>query len=162
MAQDSRLRAFSVVVHKTMQSSPSEVFVEAWKAMLQRLESTSRNTGGCPVVLMHDEGNNDEIRKLARWSRRRMTAGSMMGTATRSVHFQSLIDDPIPKASHESYFLQLADLVAYSAFRKIHAPSVAIASVVQQDMWNNLGRAVFGAANGNRVLTAPGIVEIWK
>jgi len=113
-------------------------------------------------MIVHDEGENLRIRKLARWSRRRLSAGSMTGPGSRHVPFSTLIDDPFPKASHESYFLQLADLVAYSAFRRIYAPSPAVSNVVDLKMWNNLGRAICTAANERETITAPGIVEVWK
>jgi len=86
----------------------------------------------------------------------------MTGSDRFQVPFITLIDDPVPKSSHESYFLQLADLVAYAAFRRIYPPSSSISNVVDQKMWANMGRAIFTAANGNKVITAPGIVEIWK
>lgn len=162
MAQDPNLSAFAVVVHKSKSVPPSEVVEAAWTTLLQRLQKTSTVWGGCPVVIVHDEGENEKIRKVARWSRRRLSAGSMTGSGKFLVPFTTLIDDPIPKASHESYFLQLADLVAYAAFRRIYSPSKSVSSVVPQKMWDNLGRAIFAPANQNKVITAPGIVEIWK
>jgi hypothetical protein len=162
MARDARLSAFGVVVKKSMNALPSDVFDEAWTALLQRLERTSKHRGNCPVIIIHDEGENLNIRKLARWSRRRLSAGSITGSGSLQVPFSTLIDDPVPKASHESYFLQLADLVAYSAFRRIYAPGPAVSNVVPLRMWDNLGRAIFTPANANRVLTAPGIVELSK
>jgi hypothetical protein len=162
MAQDARLSAFGVVVHKSMTVQPSDVLDEAWTVLLQRLERTSNNQGGCPVMILHDEGENSRIRKLARWSRRRLSAGSITGSGSRRLPFSTLIDDPVPKASHESYFLQLADLVAYSAFRRLYAPSPAVSNVVDLKMWDNLGRAIFAPANARKTITAPGIVEVWK
>lgn len=162
MAQDPNLSAFAIVIHKSMSVQPSEVVEAAWTALLQRLQRTSAAWGGCPVIIVHDEGENVRIRKVARWSRRRLSAGSMTGSDRFQVPFITLIDDPVPKSSHESYFLQLADLVAYAAFRRIYPPSSSISNVVDQKMWANMGRAIFTAANGNKVITAPGIVEIWK
>lgn len=162
MALDPNLSAFAVVVHKSMSVHPSEVVETAWIALLQRLQKTSTAWGGCPVIIVHDEGENEKVRKVARWSRRRLSAGSMTGSGRFLVPFTTLIDDPIPKASHESYFLQLADLVAYAAFRRIYPPSKGVSSVVPQKMWDNLGRAIFAPANQNNVITAPGIVEIKK
>lgn len=162
LAKDQHAKAFAIVVHKSMNYFGKDVFDNAWTALLQRLERTSHNRGGVPVLIIHDEGENPAIRKLARWSRRRLSAGSFRGSGSLLVPFTQLIDDPIPKASRESYFLQMADLVAYAAFRRIYPPSRSIAEVVNQNMWENLGQGVLVPANQNRVVTVPGIVEIWK
>jgi hypothetical protein len=161
MANDPNIRAFAVLVHKSENCEPVEVVETAWTALLQRLERTSREEGGRPILIIHDIGENEKIRKIARWARRRLSAGSTSGSGGYQVPFLTLVDDPIPKASHESYFLQLSDLVAYAAFRRIYPPSEGISRIVNEKMWENLGRATFSAANGLKRVTAPGIVEIW-
>ena len=109
------VQAFAVMAHKSFNASAAEVLETAWIPMLQRLERASHYSGGQPVFVVHDEGENRTIRKLARRSWRRLTAGSLGGGGFTSHEFRGLVDDPFPKASHESYMLQLADLVAYAA-----------------------------------------------
>lgn len=162
ISKNTTLRAFGIVVHKSMTSTSNEVLEFAWKTLLQRLERTSHGLGNTPILIVHDEGENDAIRKIARWSRRRLSSGSTIGAGSRTLPFSKLVDDPVPKKSHESYFLQLADLVAYAAFRRIYAPSSSISGVVDQFMWDNLGNGIFGAVNQVRTITAPGIVEVNK
>jgi hypothetical protein len=59
-----------------------------------------------------------------------------------------LLDDPVPKRSSESYFIQLADLVAYAAYRKVFPPIArARPTVVPQTMWDELGPATLRAVN---------------
>ena len=162
MAATNTYGAFGVVVRKTGHASKKEVFEEAWVTLLQRLERTSHHSGDQPVLLIHDNGENEAIRRLTRWSRRRLTAGSMSGGNSLFVPFQNLIDDPVSRSSDQSYFLQLADLVAYAAYRNLYKPGPAVANVVDSKMWNNLGSAIFTQANQNNVLTTPGIVERTK
>lgn len=162
MAKCGTLRAFGVVIHKTGLASKNEVFDEAWITLLQRLERTSHAQRDEPVLLIHDNGENEAVRKIARRSRRLLTAGSMRKVGYFSVPFHQLIDDPVARSSDQSYFLQLADLVAYAAFRNLYPPSENIGKVVNQAMWNNLGSAIFTQANQNRVQNTPGIVERWK
>ena len=81
--------------------------------------------------------------------------------AGEQVPFTQLIDDPFPKASDESYFLQLADLVAHGAWRHLYAPSPKVAQVVPQSTWSSLGPAVLSAVTSQKVITTPGIVEIF-
>lgn len=159
MAKSGTLKAFGIVIHKTGLATKGEVFDEAWITLLQRLERTSRARGDEPVLLIHDNGENEAVRKIARRSRRMLTAGSMRDDRYFSVPFHQLIDDPVARSSDQSYFLQLADLVAYSAFRNLYPPSENIGKIVNQAMWNNLGSAIFTQANQNHVQNTPGIVE---
>jgi hypothetical protein len=160
MRADDRVQAFAVVAHKSFQKSGADVLAAAWTPLLQRLERTSYYAGSEPVIIVHDEGENPEIRRLARWSRRRLSAGSITGAGSVRNPFVGLVDDPFPKASHESYFLQLADIVAYAAFRRLYPPGAAISSVVPQNSWDELGRAIRTEVTSQRVRTTPGIVEV--
>ena len=130
--------------------------------LLQRLERTSHARGDEPLLLIHDNGENEAVRKITRRSRRMLTAGNMSGGGYFSHPFHQLIDDPVARSSDQSYFLQLADLVAYSAFRNLYKPSENIEKILNQSMWNNLGSAIFTLANQNQLQNTPGIVERWK
>jgi hypothetical protein len=83
----------------------------------------------------------------------------MISRGQLSHPFVQLVDDPMPKDSDQSLFIQLADLVAYAAFRNLYPPSNSVGKVVDQNMWNNLGSAIFAKANGRKVITTAGIVE---
>ncbi|MGZ6644274.1 MAG: DUF3800 domain-containing protein [Solirubrobacteraceae bacterium] len=91
----------------------------AWEYLLQRLERSFRGT---EVPVVHDEGDELAVRKRARKARRAGTAGSAFGTGVLNVPFANLLDDPVPRNSTQSYFLQLADLNAYAAFRRKYPP----------------------------------------
>jgi hypothetical protein len=90
---------------------------------------------------MHDEGEEATIRAIARKARRAGTAGSMLGTGRLSVPFTRLVDDPVAKKSDHSYFIQLADLAAFAAFRRLYEAAPRAAPVVPQGMWDELGTA---------------------
>ena len=159
---DPNLSTFAVVVHKSKTFQPNIVLDAAWTVLLQRLQRTSTASGDCPIIIVHDEGENAKIRKIARLPRKRLAADSMDASVEFSVPFTTLIEDPIPKASHESYFLQLADLVAYAAFRRIYPPPNSVSNVIHKNMWDQLGRSIFAPANQNKARATLGIVEVWK
>lgn len=94
-------------------------------------------------MLIPDSGQYHWIRKLARQMRRHSTVGSMLGTGAISRPLLNiLIDDPVERRSHESYFIQLADLNAYAAYRNaIPTPSFPTS------MWSELGPAILSQAN---------------
>lgn len=136
---------FGVVVKKDalqrrgIMTDPREI---AWDWMLQRLERTSTKST-TPLLLIHDEGDTAFIRGAARKARRAGTAGSAFGTGLLQTPARYIVDDPVPRQSHQSYFIQLADLAAYAAFRCVYPPGARIAKVVPQTMWNELGPAKY-------------------
>ncbi len=151
-------RAFAVVIDKRNGwTSPGNCFELAWNTLLQRLERTSTHERETFLVV-HDEGENDQVRRLVRRARRHLTAGSLSGSGSLNHPFAGLIDDPVPRRSHSSYFIQAADLVAYAAFRSVVPPGVAIASVCPETHWTELGEATHRAVNSRRPQAAPGIV----
>jgi hypothetical protein len=143
------LRTFAVVVKKDPLSArdpnadPREV---AWETLLQRLERFMHYQGQ-PVLITHDEGEDAIVRKLARKARRAGTAGSMFGTGLLQRPARRLLDDPVPRKSDQSYFIQLADLSAYAAYRRIFPPPPVRFPIVPQSTWDKLGGARHSDAN---------------
>ena len=160
IARQEYMVCFSVVVHKEGAQSNSEVIEKAWTTLLQRLERTSHALGQRPVLIIHDSGENEVIRRILRWSRVRLSAGQMYGKHNFRVPFETLIEDAIPRDSKDSYFIQLADIVAYTAFRRIYPGKQNANSIVKTKFWEEFGSAIFRRANQNNVMTAEGIVEI--
>jgi len=142
-------KTFAVVVNKATVGArypgrPADDV--AWEYALQRLERFAYYDEEV-VLVVHDEGNALPIRKLARKARRAGSAGSMLGTGVLSVPFERLLDDPVSRDSKQSYFLQLADLAAYAAFRRHYPPPVRPIQIVPQSTWDELGTARHAAAN---------------
>lgn len=158
VVDDLPARAFAVVVDKRRQDRPpQDVFGLVWETLLQRLERTSTKEK-VTFAIVHDEGENDSVRRLVRKSRRYLTAGSAFGGGTLLNPARSLIDDPIPRRSEQSYLIQVADLVAYAAFRSVVSPGRAIARICNESMWSELGSATHAAVSGLKPRAAPGIV----
>lgn len=163
LASKLGLRCFAVVIHKQKilkrSLSPRDI---AWEFLLQRVERESKDRGS-PALIVHDEGETVAVRKLARKARRAGRAGSRFGTGTLAVPFRTLIDDPVPRNSQQSYFIQMADLCAYAAFRRLYPPPPKRASVCPQEMWDELGAAIHTQANqlvrGTAGSGVPGIPE---
>jgi hypothetical protein len=151
-------RAFAVVIDKRAAARPPGGYFDlAWETLMQRLERTSTKERATFVVI-HDEGENDAIRKWARRARRYLTAGSAYGVGSFRHTASLLVDDPVARRSHQSYFVQMADLVAYAAFRAVVAPSMAIARVCPQEMWDEIGTATHTAVASLVPRSRPGIV----
>lgn len=147
------LLAFAVVIRKhelwarDPARNPRDV---AWEFLLQRFERLGSPNGshpGEPVLLVHDEGEGAIVRKLARKARRAGTAGSAFGTGRLNVPARLLLDDPVSKDSRQSYFIQLADLTAYAAYRRLYPPPPRRVHVCPHLLWDQLGAATYHQAN---------------
>lgn len=152
-------RVFAVVVDKRAKHDmpAAEVFNLAWEGLLQRLERTSTKENSTFVVI-HDEGDDENIRKWVRRSRRYLTAGSAYGTGSRQHAARLLVDDPVSRRSHQSYLVQSADLVAYAGFRALIPPGPGVAAVCHQDTWDELGTAIHKPVTMLRQPCKPGVV----
>lgn len=130
----------------------------AWDYMLQRLERLTTKSNQT-LVLTHDEGENAIIRRLARKARRAGTAGSAFGTGQLTVPFRLLADDPVPKQSVQSYFLQMADLAAFAAYRHLYA-SPHPKPMVAASFWDQIGEAALFTPV-NSVRGGPTAIVAW-
>lgn len=139
------LQVFAVVIDKGrihVWRNPRDI---AWEFLLQRLERLSTKTGE-PIMIVHDEGDSLAIRRLARKARRANSPGSAFGLGHLSLPARLILDDPIPRRSSQSFFVQLADLGAYAAFRTVHPPTKG-STICPPTMWGELGTARFAEAN---------------
>jgi len=92
----------------------------ALERMFNRIQVNSVRAGQ-HFLLVIDEGKDGDIRRLTR----KMTAynpvssrfGSWGGNLTKNLAMDRLVDDPVFRQSHASYFIQLADFVAYSLLK---------------------------------------------
>jgi hypothetical protein len=130
----------------------------AWEYLLQRLERRAHKER-TEILVVHDEGDALTIRKRGRKARRAGTAGSSTGIGVLNVPFTRLLDDPVARNSQQSYFIQLADLNAYAAFRRLYPPPARPAQIVPQTMWDELGDARFRPVRAARYGDPPGIVR---
>lgn len=157
------LLAFAVVVRKDKCSfapGTRDSRDLAWEALFQRFERFTNKHVPEPttILLVHDEGDGAYVRKAARKARRFQSAGQKFGQGSLPVPARLMVEDPVSRASHESYFVQLADLVAYAAFRRIYAPPLRPVQIVPTTMWDELGAARFTAVSKLTPSAPPGIV----
>lgn len=151
-AKTGTIQTFAVVIVKASRASTDEVREWAWENALNRLEVFSRKNQET-MMLVPDVGEYEYRRKQARRMRRFEMVGSRLGTGPLPRPFINLIEDPVPRQSHESYFIQLADLNAYAAHRLVFPTGGFPAR-----MWDNLGSAILTDANKYSGGPAAGIV----
>lgn len=138
--------AFAVVIQKGLITTGKDPAEQAWLYLFQRLRIRSEKTG-VPIVLVHDEGDADRVRRLHRAFRRHSWSAGQ-----QSVTAPLLVEDPVPRRSDQSFFIQTADLLAYAAYRRVHPPEGRSAgSVCNELMWDELGPRVLSEVAHDRV-----------
>ncbi|MEV8223100.1 DUF3800 domain-containing protein [Dietzia maris] len=149
--------AFTVLIDKTKEwTSPRKCREDAWKLMIERLETHSRKSGQV-IMVFHDIGENDLVRRIFRRSRKFLPVGNHYGGGYTMRQADLLIEDPVPRDSAHCYFIQMADLIAYAGFRTYMTPGKHIAQVCPSTMWNHLGKGIHKDVN-RLVGGTPGLV----
>ncbi|MGB6275425.1 MAG: DUF3800 domain-containing protein [Rhodococcus sp. (in: high G+C Gram-positive bacteria)] len=124
---------FAISIRKDLlQKRDLDVFDRSWTYLLERLRKRS-DSSGVPIVIVHDIGQNDEVRKLVRRFRR--ITWSAVGDRVNARH---IVEDSVPRDSQQSYFIQLADLVAYAASVKVLPRNGRTAKICNDEMWDLL------------------------
>ncbi|MDD7966172.1 DUF3800 domain-containing protein [Actinomycetospora lemnae] len=142
-----RARAFAVVVDKRSARMQSDgFFFTAWQALMNRLERTSTKERQ-PILIVHDEGEDFAVRREVRKARRFLTAGKAYGGGYFIQPLKWIVEDPVPRNSQHSYYIQIADMIAYAGWRTYMAPSKGVAQVVPQSMWQELGPGIHAKVN---------------
>lgn len=114
----------NVVVKKPEKPPEYDVFRHAWQALFQRFENTLKN-GNFPGKARNDFGlvltDATDGRRLTRMVRRMSVFNfvpSQFGTGSRNLPILRVIEDPFPKDSKDSYFIQAADVCAYFVMQR--------------------------------------------
>lgn len=125
----ARVPAFSVtnvIVDKASKAPPYDVFTEAWKVLFQRFENTLMH-GNFPGGHRGDYGialtDNTDGRKLTNLMRKMnvynpVPNNANFGPGYRNLPIVRIIEDPHPKNSESSYFIQAADTCAFALYQK--------------------------------------------
>ena len=147
LLEDVGARVYAVVIRKEAIHTWRNPQETAWEYALQRLERvTTQEKDTCMVI--HDEGDNLGVRSIFRRARRVNRPGSAFGdTHLPNMPSRRILDDPVPRNSTGSYFIQMADLVAYAGYRTVVPPSAGPGRVCPGAIWDELGDARWSNAN---------------
>jgi Protein of unknown function (DUF3800) len=113
--------------------NPSEdTEIKAWDRLLNRIERTMREAErrlGIPIpylrpraMIFADEGKATQItrafRKRAVYNPIPSRHGRWPEGATRNIPLERIVEDPIFRQSHQSFFIQLADCAAFALLKR--------------------------------------------
>jgi hypothetical protein len=156
-------QVFAILIDKPkLAARGGQPLATAWEQLLNRLERFCAYND-TRVMVVHDQTDQLIVRGKARRARRFGYVGAHFGPGTLARPFHQLLDDPIPRDSRDSYLLQVADLCAYAAFRRVIPPPARSASIVPQKTWDELGGAKLLDVNKliARTTPVPDAIVVW-
>jgi hypothetical protein len=101
-----------VIVKDRLQKKDVDILDTALTYSVQRIENDLASDPQNRFEIITDWGRVGKMRKTTRRVQKINFIPSKFGPTPRRQEIQKLIEDPLPKDSSESYFIQLADLVA--------------------------------------------------
>jgi len=112
------VKIVNVVINKlSIQTSKYDVLDRALTYSIQRIENDlNRIDPAKKFMIITDEGRVGKMRYTARKIQKINFIPSKYGTTSYRQEIKSLIEDPLPKSSKESFYIQLADVVAYIVY----------------------------------------------
>jgi hypothetical protein len=104
-----------------------EIHAKAFSRIAERLQRRAVENNS-HIIRMVDEGKDVELRKIARRGAIYNPVGSKYGAwedgaRAKNIPNDRLIEDPIFRSSARSYFLQLADFIAYALLKQETKPT---------------------------------------
>lgn len=122
------ISVINVVVQKAGRRVDFDVFDFAWGVLIQRFENTlSRHNFPGPQnadgrgILIADWTEAARLRAALRRMRRFNPVPSLTQPGTRNLPLTKVIEDPVHRESHHSFFIQVADVNGFFLYQKMHA-----------------------------------------
>lgn len=129
------IKTFSVAIQKEQAAKKGwNPRYCAWTFALQRLDKMcSKEDDRCTIF--PDEGHSGFIRQRIRSMRRYHSVPKHYDPGTFRLPISRVLEDPNERKSHESYFIQLADLNAYASHRSGYIEPVR---KMDKNIWDSL------------------------
>ena len=115
----------NVIVDKSSKTIAYDVFDNAWRAIIQRIQNTIayKNFPGSPNandrgMLVVDRTDEVKLRNLLRRMRVYNPVPNIGGSGYRLLPITHIVEDAVHRDSLHSYFIQLADVNAYFLYQK--------------------------------------------
>jgi hypothetical protein len=144
-----RLRSIIHVTASMEDSTRQEGF------SVQRIENDLRHTGTdeSRFIVITDPGRVGKMRKTTRKVQRINYIPSRFGPYSYRREIERMIEDPLPKDSRESYFIQSADLITYLVYLHTHFQK-GVGTTRADTRWSGQGQSR-GLAGSTEAVSEP-------
>jgi hypothetical protein len=118
-------KTFSVYVDKdgleTSGYARENCLTLAWEYLVTRYHNhLMHDRDGAPGLVVADHAADATVRALLRKMRVYNPVPSRFHSAPRNLAVRTIIEDPVFRRSEHSYFVQMADMIAHSVYRKLY------------------------------------------
>jgi hypothetical protein len=110
-------RVINICLRKTELSSETDIQILSWSRLIQRFDTFLKKTGKDNGVIISDATEEKDIRQLLRRMRIYNSVPSHFG-GYYAAPTDNILEDPFMRNSKHSYFIQAADAIAYSLYRR--------------------------------------------
>lgn len=125
LAQLTEIRVLNVFIRKDKIPADwdEDIFDWAWTLFIQRFHNSIDKNGALAIdndygLLITDRTHDDQLRRLMRRMRAFNLVPNLQAEGQRRILVTRLLDDPVPRDSRQSYWVQMADLIAYALARR--------------------------------------------
>lgn len=128
LAQLPEVRVLNVCVRKDRINIPLgpnfDLFDFTWRMFIQRFHTFVDRGGHLNRdneygLIFSDRTHNEQLRRLLRQMRAfNLVPSQIPGSPARPILVTRILDDPIPRESNHSYFVQMADMIAFALARR--------------------------------------------
>jgi hypothetical protein len=152
LGQLTSLRVLNVFIRKDrLTDGQTNVFELAWSRFIQRFHNFLDHGGTKGAqefgLLFTDRTRDDELRRLLRRMRAFNYVPSQYGgSSSRRILVSRVLDDPIPRTSDHSYYIQMADLIAFALARRDY-PRAALSAYQFETFFNQLNAILLTQAS---------------
>lgn len=152
----SDINIINVVVDKHNKPEGYDVMEKAWQALIQRFSNTMTHRNFSGPANADERGliipDNTDVKKIGSLLRRMRNYNPIpnqegLGQGYRNLTISNLVEDPYFKDSKDSYFIQAADVVAFSLYQNID-PSSYIKRKSANNYFNRLDAVLCKEACG--------------
>jgi len=112
LISDLDIKIINVVIDKNKIANPDyDILKNAFTHSLENIENDMIAGGDNRFLVITDEGRIEKMTSVARLLQRANSLDFTEGISGNNL--KTIIEDPLPKKSEESYFIQLSDTLAY-------------------------------------------------
>ena len=106
------------ILKPLVKRSDYQVLDRSMTYSVQRIENDLGHSGGRvePYMILTDTGRHGKMRRTTRKMQRVNYIPSILHPGSYRKEIEGLIEDPLPKESDQSYFIQFADLVSFVVY----------------------------------------------
>lgn len=113
-------KVFAIAIEKGQAAGKgwNDAWLPAWTFAMQRLDRFSTDSDE-RVLVVHDQGHDFLLKRLLRKTRRHQIIRGHFGGSLK-IPSRRIVEDPVSRMSHDSYFIQVADWLAFAAHRSTY------------------------------------------